>query len=52
LPKYVILIDGSADASATLETAQGVRTDALRIALANDILIKMRAALTRIRIER
>jgi len=52
IAKYVLIIEGGADASATMQNAQQVRTAALRIALANDILIKMRAALTRIRIER
>lgn len=52
IPKYVFLIDGGADTGATLQSAQDVRTDALRIALANDILIKMRAALSRIRTDR
>jgi len=52
IPKYAFLIEGGADASATLQNAQEVRTDVLRIALANDILIKMRAALSRIRTDR
>src|SRR5262249_17040220 len=52
IAKYVFLIDGGADASATMQSAQEVRAEAVRIALTNDILIKMRAALSRIRIER
>jgi len=52
IPKYVFLIDGGAGTTATLQSAQEVRTEVLRIALANDVLIKMRAALGRIPTER
>jgi len=48
IPKYVFLIDGGAEASSTLQSAQELRTEALRIALANDVLVKMRAGLNRI----
>ena len=45
IPKYIFLID---EAGSTLQSAQEVRRAALRIALANDVLIKMRDALKRI----
>jgi hypothetical protein len=48
IPKYVFLIGGGANAGTTLQSAQEVRKAALRIALANDILVKMRDALNRI----
>lgn len=52
IPKYVFQIDGGADAGATLESAQEVRKAALLIALANDVLVKMRVALNRIPVRR
>jgi lysozyme family protein len=48
IPKYIFLIDGGGEAGSTLQSAQEVRRAALRIALANDVLIKMRDALNRI----
>jgi len=48
IPKYIVLIDGGGEAGSTLQSAQEVRRAALRIALANDVLIKMRDALNRI----
>jgi hypothetical protein len=48
LAKYVFLIDGNADGGATLRNAQEVRKAALKLALANDVLVKMRVALNRI----
>jgi hypothetical protein len=48
IPKYVFAIDGGAEARATLQHAQEMRSAALRIALANDVLTKMRDALNRI----
>jgi len=46
--RYIFLIDGGGEASSTLQSAQEVRRAVLRIALANDVLIKMRDALNRI----
>jgi hypothetical protein len=46
--KYVFVIDGGSDVAAILRNAQEVRKAALRIALANDVLVKMRDALNRI----
>jgi len=48
LAKYVFLIDGNPDGGATLRNAQEVRKAALKLALANDVLVKMRDALNRI----
>jgi hypothetical protein len=48
LAKYVFLIDGNADRGVTLRNAQEVREAALKLALANDVLVKMRDALNRI----
>src|SRR5215471_19221209 len=48
LAKYVFLLDGNADRGATLRNAQEVRKAALKLALANDVLVKMRDALNRI----
>jgi hypothetical protein len=48
LANYVFLIDGNADGGATLRNAQEVRKAALKLALANDVLVKMRDALNRI----
>jgi len=48
LAKYVFLIDGNADRGVTLRNAQEVRKAALKLALANDVLVKMRDALNRI----
>jgi hypothetical protein len=52
IPKYIFLIDGGADAGTTLQSAQEVRKSALRIALANDVLVKMRDALNRIAVRK
>jgi hypothetical protein len=52
IPKYVFQIDGGADAGATLKSALEVRKATLRIALANDVLVKMRDALNRIRVRK
>ena len=48
LAKYVFLIDENTDGGATLPNAQEVRRAALKLALANDVLVKMRDALNRI----
>src|SRR5262249_27229171 len=48
LAKYVFLIDGNADRGVTLRNAQEVRKAALKLALANDVLVKMHDALNRI----
>jgi hypothetical protein len=41
-------IDGNAEGGATLPNAQEVRNAALKLALANDVLVKMRDVLNRI----